>query len=82
MNIRKRNKNHANKNTIYSRQFDFETTLIKFRILQLLSYNILCILYTSLFPLYHQHLDGERETFTSCKDNINSFDCLWMMIWG
>lgn len=46
MNIRKRNKNHANKNTIYSRQFDFETTLIKFRILQLLSYNILCILYT------------------------------------
>ena len=40
MNIRKRNKNHANKNTIYSRQFDFETTLIKFRILQLLSYNI------------------------------------------
>ena len=77
MNIRKRNKNHANKNTIYSRQFDFETTLIKFRTLQLLSYNILCIFYfilfSSLFIIILTEKDGERETFTSCKDIKNSF---------
>lgn len=64
MNIRKRNKNHANNNTIYSRQFDFETTLIKFRTLQLLSYNILCIFYfilfSSLFIIILRKMERER----------------------